>query len=283
MIEQIVLHGGHVTILAQDDQDKADTLTRLSKTLKSPLEAQQHTRVLVVPHNDIWMRDVGPIFLVKGDTKKTLSFDWTYWGYKGHTNSSDSEIDGAICTSSSELLGLECTPINLASEGGDREYNGLGTLIVCEAVELQRNKSKSKQQIEDCLKEAFNVKKVIWMKEGVLEDQQSFVGKITDDVYTCCATGGHVDEFVRFVDQKKVLLAYIIPEEQDDPIASKSHQALEENMKILESETDQDGSPLQIIRMPMPPTTIIEINPSDGIYSAMQEYIFQDNSIIDGH
>ncbi len=84
--------------------------------------------------------------------------------------------------------------INLASEGGDREFNGSGTMIACEAVELQRNPEKTKDEIENALLKAFNLKKIIWVKRGVAEDNSTFKGKLPGGIFTTQATGGHVDE-----------------------------------------------------------------------------------------
>ena len=69
-------------------------------------------------------------------------------------------------------------------------------MIVCERVELQRNPKKSKEEIDQILKDCFHLKKIIWMKEGVIEDQSAFLGKlpIEGNVFNCGSTGGHVDE-----------------------------------------------------------------------------------------
>jgi len=132
------------------------------------------------------------------------------------------------------------------------------------------------------MKVAFNLKKVIWMKEGIIDDQQSFVGKLPGDVFSCGGTGGHVDEFVRFVGPNTVILASVLDEERDHPIASISHKKLEENYEILIKETDQDGNPLNIIRLPLPPMHFIDIQPKDGMYEIMESMKFIDGSKIDG-
>jgi len=77
-------------------------------------------------------------------------------------------------------------------------------------------------------------------------------------------------------------LAEIIEEERHHPIASISHKSLEENLEILKKETDQDGNPLEVIRIPMPPTTIVKIKPSDGVYGQMKNMRFEDGSVLDG-
>ena len=55
----------------------------------------------------------------------------------------------------------------MISEGGDREFNGLGTMICCEAVEVQRNPGMSLQEMETFFKNSLNVSNIIWMKAGL--------------------------------------------------------------------------------------------------------------------
>jgi len=120
------------------------------------------------------------------------------------------------------------------------------------------------------------------MKEGIIDDQQSFIGKLPGNVFACGGTGGHVDEFVRFVGPNTVILASVLEEEINHPIASISHKRLEENFEILKKETDQDGNPLKIIRLPLPPINFIDIHPGDGMYDYMKSIRFNDGSKIDG-
>jgi agmatine deiminase len=61
-------------------------------------------------------------------------------------------------------------------------------------------------------------------------------------------------------------------EDRDHPIGRLSHQRMEENYRILASETDQDGNPFTIVRILLPPIDIIKIKPADplfGDYSAV--------------
>jgi len=72
------------------------------------------------------------------------------------------------------------------------------------------------------------------------------------NIYTATVTGGHIDEFCRFVDSNTILLAEVSAEERDSNSISRiSYERLEENYKILCEATDQDGKPLRIIRVPV--------------------------------
>ena len=141
---------------------------------------------------------------------------------------------------------------NLVSEGGDREVNGKGTMICCEAVELQRNPNISKEDIEKELLSIMGQKKIIWIKQGPREDDKCTRGPIENSIYTPTITGGHVDEFCRFVNEKTILLAEVSEEERDsNPVSAVSYQRLEATLAQLRKETDQDGNPFDIVRIPV--------------------------------
>jgi agmatine deiminase len=111
--------------------------------------------------------------------------------------------------------------------------------MTTESVALKRNPGMSRLQIENEYKRVLGVKKVIWLKKGLAEDDR--------------ITGGHINEIARFSDPNTVLLAQVLPADRYASWASKdSYLRLEENYKILQSSTDQDGKPFKIIRVPMP-------------------------------
>jgi len=126
------------------------------------------------------------------------------------------------------------------------------------------------------------VKKVIWINRGLAEDQQTFNGNLPGGIFSCAATGGHTDEFVRFVDSNTLLLAEVIPEERNHPIGSISHKAMEEAFELLSKETDQEGKPFKIIRIPLPPLILETATPTDELYQFMQTIKYNDDTVLDG-
>ena len=131
----------------------------------------------------------------------------------------------------------------------------------------------SRLEMEAEYKRLLGTKKVIWLKQGLVEDDHTFLGPIeTYDgtkAYTVVTTNGHVDEFVRFVNDSTLLLAQIDSTELDDPIAYENYKRIEENYEILSKATDQDGRPFTIIRMPLAGTIYNTLDPGDYVY----EYI----------
>lgn len=224
------------------------------------------------------MRDNGPIFFkdTTNNSTKIMSFPWTTWGHRDHEIEKSSEYDESIAGSVAKELGYVCEKAPFASEGGDREFNGKGSLIVCKEVELDRNPGKSQSELESLFKQQFNVTNVIWLNHCLADDTQSFYCPIPNtDIYTCQGTGGHVDEFARFVSPTTILLAEVHKEELNTPLGVFTHQRLEENFKILSSLKDQDGQPFQIIRLPLPPPIIRTITCKDPIYEALKNLQFK--------
>lgn len=68
-------------------------------------------------------------------------------------------------------LGIPIISSNMISEGGAWQTNGEGMMLLVESVELDRNKSMTKSQIENEYKRVLGVTKVIWLKKGLKEEE----------------------------------------------------------------------------------------------------------------
>ncbi len=103
--------------------------------------------------------------------------------------------------------------------------------------------------MEGDYKKLLALKKVSWLKEGLVEDEHKFFGPITSsdiNSYIVVATNGYIEEFARFVNDSTILLAQVDGTEFDDPIAYENHKRMEENYQILAKATDQDSKPFTI-------------------------------------
>ncbi len=225
--------------------------------------------VHIAPYQEFWMRDMGPVFLKNSKNERAmLDLNFNNWGYE--PDSMKVDLDETLDERLAQKLNLPLVSNSLFHEGGDTELNGKGTLIVVEIVEKQRNPNMTLEQIEAVFKKTMGVKKVIWLKEGVREDDFTFQGPIpianNKMGYTLLTTGGHIDEFCRFVNPTTVLLAQVDSSDLGDPIAQENLKRLAINEQILRNATDQDGKPLNIIRMPMPKTYTRLLTPKDWVY-----------------
>ena len=232
-----------------------------------------------------WWRDFGPIFTVNqiGD-KRIADFSFNCWGYSTE-NDIDSRLMETIDRDVAKDLGIESVMTRVISEGGDRECNGKGTLIVTEACEFQRNPNVARELLEEEYKRLLGVTNIIWLKQGLVDDDRSDITTITDPttnavVYRSGSANNHIDEYCRFVSPDTILLAEVTEyEARQNPVAQENRRRLEENFRILRNSVDQDGNPFIIKRIPVPDMQLFTVLPTDEIYAfPMLSGKFQDGT-----
>ena len=109
-----------------------------------------------VPHQDLWLRDSGPIFVIgEGGRRAGVHFGFNAWGEKFHPYDRDAAIGGRLV----ELVGDPCYRAPLVLEGGSICVDGEGTLITTEQCLLHpsRNPSLSREQIEQQLRDQLGL------------------------------------------------------------------------------------------------------------------------------
>ena len=231
-------------------------------------------------YQEFWARDMGPAFLVGSDGKLAIAdFNFSGWGY-GKTTDIDVQKDEKLDEKLAAKLSLKTLSTALITEGGDHEVNGKGTLMVCESVELTRNPTLTKTQIETEFKRVLGVKKIIWLQKGLVEDDYTFSARLKnkrgDSLYTVLTTNGHVDETARFVNDSTIILAE--PVDLDEPIDKENKRRMDANFSILQKATDQDGKPFKIVRMPLPKLMFSTLKPNDGVYEIIKDFDYKDGS-----
>ncbi|MBM7641970.1 agmatine deiminase [Streptococcus loxodontisalivarius] len=194
---------------------------------------------LEIPTNDAWARDTGPTVLVndKGDR---LAVDWAFnaWGGQVDGLYQDFHEDDQVASRFATALNLpvyDAHPFVL--EGGSIHSDGEGTLIVTEACLLSagRNPQMSKSEIEERLKETLGAEKVIWLPNGIYQDE----------------TNEHVDNVAAFVGPAEIVLAWT--DDTSDPQYALSM----ENLTFLAGETDSKGRPFTVHKLLIPKQTQI--------------------------
>ncbi len=165
---------------------------------------------LPLAHDDSWMRDNGPTFLIDG--KGGLAgVDWRFnaWGDKYETYENDAAVAGAILSH----LDVPAYAAPLVLEGGSIHVDGEGTLLATEQCLLNpnRNPNLNREQIEEHLRAHLGIRQMIWLGQGLEDDE----------------TDGHVDNLACFV-QPGVVLAL----STDDP-DDGNYAALQDNLARL--------------------------------------------------
>jgi agmatine deiminase len=213
-----------------------------------------------------WIRDNGAVFVTNDNGKLgAVDFEWSNYGYYDwmmtqlpHLKDSIKILKNRMMTGDASkmdtkmanLAGAVVIRSKLFMEGGALETNGRGVLIQCEEVTLQRNPGWSKKEIEAEYSRLFNIKKVIWLKNGMADDAKIYQ---QNGKYVTLGTGGHVDEFVRFANPNTILLSWIDEEDRNEhPLNAISYKNMNENFSILQKALDQDGNPFKIIKVPVP-------------------------------
>ncbi len=228
-----------------------EEMNQVKDLLKSNGSTGNNVHYYVVNHMSIWTRDVGPIFVKDPQNKlQVVDFDFNNYSRGGDPTylATESQVDRLAA----EQLNLPVIKANLISEGGAIESNGRGTMLVTESVALSRNPKMSKEEIEKEYQRVLGVKKIIWLKKGLAEDDH--------------ITTGHINEIARFANPHTILLAQILPADRyTNTITQESYRRMEENYQILRNATDQDGKPFRIIRIPMPPTLYGQVDETGKI------------------
>ena len=146
--------------------------------------------VVPLPIDDSWMRDSGPIVVTADDGfRHALHFRFNAWGEKWSPYDKDAAVGAAVAAH----LGLPVLEVDMVLEGGAIAVDGAGLLVTTERCLLNenRNPTLSKSKITDNLRGHFGVEHVVWLADGIAEDD---------------GTDGHVDNVVVFTAPGKALL-----------------------------------------------------------------------------
>lgn len=252
------------------------------------LAAQCQISYLIIPSDTIFLRDVGPHFLKNSSQELEIaSFNFNNWGHLQFEDSTPltlekHNLNKMFGLSIADMMGVKSLSTEIISEGGNRDHNGQGTMIVVETVDNQRNPSLTKEQMDEEYKRVLGMRKIIRLKHGMYQDEVIERGPIPSpngiqNAYTLLGNSGHLDAFCRFVGPQTILLAEVDQQEAEtDPIAYENRIRLEQNYNILKTATDVDGNPFNIVRMPATDSFYITLNPEDSFYEYLLELNFPD-------
>ncbi|KAF1076395.1 agmatine/peptidylarginine deiminase [Methanogenium sp. MK-MG] len=264
----------HVKICVPDSTQKEHVISVLTEHAVPPDNISFYEKNFTM----LYWRDFGPIFTVNDDgEKRIVDCGFNCWGYFAESDVQSrmmERIDRDVATD----MGLESVMTRLVSEGGDREFNGKGTLITTEACEFQRNSNLAREEFENEFGRLFGATNIIWLKQGLVDDDRYDTTTIPgpDGVgvaYRTAAANNHVDEYCRFVSSDTILLAEVTEEEAaQGEVAAENRRRMEANYEILKNAVDQDGKPFRIVRMPVPEMIYFTATPEDEAYASLTAY-----------
>ena len=198
--------------------------------------------------DDAWYRDIGPTFVVDGQGGLG-AVNWVFngWGRQEWATWEHDALASGVATAISGASRIDSPMVN---EGGGIHTDGLGTFLVTETVQLDpfRNPGWTKADVEAELARTVGARKVIWLPRGLTRDSERF------------GTRGHVDIVAAFTEPGRVL----VHDQRDDSHPDVAVTA--EVVDLLSRESDADGRPLEVVRLPAPKTLVDDVGWVDYSY-----------------
>ncbi|MGW6062889.1 agmatine deiminase family protein [Streptomyces sp. NPDC055189] len=233
----------YVVMLARPDQQAA-----------AQKACGRDVEVIPLAVDDLWARDTVPVFVEQDGDVVGVDFNFNGWGEKQeHTN------DARVGRTLLPKYDIPRRKAPLVAEGGSFETDGDGTLLITESsiVNDNRNRGKSRAQIEAELKRTLGIEKVIWLAGVRGED-------ITD---------AHVDSLVRFTAPGVVLLDRAFPGTPADSWSRAADQA----KAVLGKAKDAKGRAFEIIDLTQPDLDRITGQGDDFVSTYANFYVANDS------
>lgn len=203
-------------------------------------------RVVEMTSNDSWIRDCGPMFVIDG-RGGVRGVDWKFnaWGGIDDGLYFPWDQDDVVGWKVLELAGVDRYAGPMVLEGGSIDVDGEGTLLTTRQCLLNRNRNPGLERgdIEATLGEYLGVETVIWLGEGVYNDE----------------TDGHDDNLARFVRPGVVALTWT--DDTEDPQYRISVDAYER----LRAATDARGRTIEVIKIHQPGPLFMTDEESQGV------------------
>ncbi|EHN11880.1 Agmatine deiminase [Patulibacter medicamentivorans] len=203
-------------------------------------------RVVEMSADDAWMRDMGPTFVVD-DRGHRRGVDWHFNAWGGLDGGLyfpwDADEHAARKVLEIERADRYRAPIVL--EGGSIHVDGEGTVMATEQCLLNHNRNPElgREQIERILCDYVGAEKVLWLREGVFNDE----------------TDGHVDNLACFVRPGVVALTWT------DDASDPQHEISRDALQRLERATDARGRSIEVVLLPSPGPILISEEESHGV------------------
>lgn len=205
-------------------------------------------RVVKIPNNDAWMRDIGPTFLIDGKGGlRGVDWDFNAWGGMYNGLFFPWDLDDAVAQKVLEMERVERYKANFVLEGGSVHGDGQDTVLTTAKCLLSpgRNPRLTQSEIEQQLCEYLGVEKVLWIPRGVFNDE----------------TTGHVDNLACFIRPGVIALAWT--DDRSDPQYERSLEAYEFLMAVR----DARGRRFEVHKIHQPAPVLITPEEAAGIDS----------------
>ncbi len=212
-----------------------------------------HVDYYIIPTDDFWVRDNGPIF-VHDPAGEVVITDWTFNGWGGRF---EHDLDNLVPGLISAKTGRKAVDAPLILEGGAVEVDGQGVFMATRTsiLDENRNPGLSQDQVEQILGEYLGVNRFIWLSgasRGLCEQW----GDTTD---------AHIDITARFTPQGAILYNW-----SDDPAEPRYHMFARHKHE-LEVQISRLGLDYALVPLPEPLAGVYQVSTGldwrDSLYS----------------
>lgn len=192
---------------------------------------QKNLKAYIVPSNDCWARDHGPVTVMKNNQPTLLDFGFNGWNKKYPFDLDNIITQKLHANGAFGSTGLKS--VDTILEGGSIETNGNGWLFTTSSCLLQHNRNPGYDQdrFESAFSEFFGCKYIIWLQHGVITG---------DD------TDGHIDTLLRFCSEN-----VIVYQQCRDP-AHVDYASLKKMEDQLVDCNNEYGQPFTLVPIPVP-------------------------------
>lgn len=180
-----------------------------------------HIHVLVLPTNDVWIRDYGPILGID-EKKQLVALNHIYDPLPRYPQHEDDTMPGRW----SAHHEIPLLHYNLHTEGGNLWTDGAGTLLISERI-FYANPYYDRDALENYLHSFLDFDKLIITPRVAIEET------------------GHIDLLTKLASADTVLIS--------EPASFTTKMALTKNKRLYLRERNAQGQPYNIIELPTPP------------------------------
>ena len=211
--------GERVELLVRHADDEAAVRARLGAAVAG-------VRFHHVAYGDVWLRDTGPLFLVRGGELAAARFRFDGWGGK-YVMAGDDLVAEWVAA----RTGAPAFAFDFVLEGGAVEVDGEGTVLTTRQCLLEggRRGGLGQSALDARLRYALGAERVIWLDRGLQNDH----------------TDGHIDTLARFVAPGVVVC-------MEPAAGDPNRDALREIQADLTAATDARGRRLDVVALPSP-------------------------------
>jgi agmatine deiminase len=205
----------------------------------------ESVRVVELPTDDAWMRDIGPTFVIGDGECRGVDWQFNAWGGFDGGLYHPWDRDDAAAERVLAIEGAARYRAQVVLEGGSIHVDGEGTVLVTEECLLNRNRNPhlGRSEIESILCEYLGAETVIWLGQGLFNDE----------------TDGHVDNLACFAKPGVVILAWT------DDTSDPQHAISADALRRLRAASDARGRKLEVVPIVVPGPLVMTEEEAAGI------------------